>query len=715
MQHHHPAGEETLALRASCDKIVALLGAPNSGKTTLFSSLTGKKRMIANWPGVTVDVAIGVVEDGGGGKTCLLDLPGTYGLTPTSPEEELAVKILLEQQPHIILVVLDSLQPETGLPLLIQAVEAFPGRVLVVLTKTSLAHSQGTHTDAETLARELGVPVVPLSVLEGRGLDELRDHIRRGRTGGRIRVDYGVIEPVLRELEGHPGTIEASETLRVSSRWLTTQLLVGDALLSEVLGKRGFGDLVGRASQKRRELEKSLGMEPRLIVASQRLRFAENLARRVVVRRSPASTGWQRVADAFMHPVVGPLLSVGGLLAIFTVVFTLNTGFPLNLLLHKAGLETLAGLLDNYNINSLLTTLFNDVGHWIEERIGGLAGSFIAHGVFGGVGFVLSFLPLIVMMFLALAILEDSGLAARMAVSLHPLLERFGLTGRSVFPLIMGFGCNVPAVMTMRGLGWEERMRAVFAAPFIPCQARLTVIFAFASVAVLAPLMQSLMVFAVYAVAIAVALATSYLAGIIVSRTTGGKVPVRLPFLLEVPDVHAPHWRVVWWYVRDNTIHFLRKAGTIVFLLALVTWVLLSTGPQGVAESIEDSFGWRIGGVVGGILKPLELDDRTARILGIALLDGLVAKEGVLAAIAVSTSMSSEDVVGALMGLGLSGVQSFAYLLMITLYFPCIATLSSMVTVTNRPRLVALYALYSISVAIGVSIASYKILDAIIG
>lgn len=708
--------EKPTPIKAACRTLSALLGTPNSGKTALFTTLTGRKRMVANWPGVTVDVEVGIIQSAGGEKHCIVDLPGTYGLLPTSPEEELTLRILLTEAPQTLIVAVDSVNPESSLPLLIQALEAFPGRVLIALTKWSLAHSQGVHLDHEKLARETRAPVVVTSALEGMGVDELEHALSSKNTGGSISVDYGVLEPYLKRLSQHPSLKQASEVMRVSSRWLSLQLLSKDPMTERLLKEQGFRELVSRARSMAVEAEKSLGVEPRVIIASKRLAKAEALAREFVVRREPARTTWQRAAELFTHPFAGPVLSILGLLVVFTLVFAVNTGFPLNLLFERLGMERASQLLGEYNLNALLTRMFDELAHWVEENVGGLAGSLLAHGVVGGLGFVLSFLPLIMMMFLALGILEDSGLAPRMAVSLHPLLERFGLTGKSVFPLIMGFGCNVPAVLAMRGLGVRERIRAVFAAPFIPCQARLAVLFAFVSIAVAGPMSQALSVAGVYLVAVTVALTTAFLAGFLTAPVERGRgVSVRLPFIMEVPEVHAPHWRVVWWYVRDNTVHFLRKAGTIVFMLAFFTWLLLSTGPGGVVDSIEESYGWALGGVVSRVLQPLGVGDYEGRILGIAMLNGLIAKEGVLAAIAVSTAMAGGEVEEALSLLGLSGPQALAFVVLVTLYFPCIATLSSMISVLRRPGMVALYAVYSILIALLASYAVYGVLTAVGG
>ncbi len=701
-------------LEEECDRTVALVGAPNTGKSTLFSVLTRRIAAIANWPGVTVDVEVGRF-DFSGKRICIVDLPGTYGLAPTSPEEAVTRRVLSGEKPDLIVVVLDLSQPEASLGLLIQVLEAFPGRVLVAATKAQLAHSMGIHVDTSLLSRLLHVRIVVTSALEGIGILELKEEIASYPGGGRVRVDYGVLEPIVGELEDMPETREASERLGYSRRFIAVQLVYGDEFLYKELEEAGFQSLADLGRRQSEEVKRRFGLDPEILVTEARVRFIERLSKQAVVRRKPAGTGWQRFADLFMHPLLGPVLSLLGLLVTFFLVFAVNTGFPLNLILSKLGYTHAASLLREYSIAGLLDRVFTWLSTLVKDSVGGQLGSLLGDGVIGGVGFVLSFIPLIAMIYASIAVLEDSGLAARMAVSLHPLFKKIGLSGKSVFPIVMGFGCNVPAVLSTRGLPEDERFRAVFAIPFIPCQARLVVITAFTTTLIHGVLAQTLSITVVYLEAFIAAALTSLLASRVVQpriyRRLGiAEYEAEPELLMEIPHLHRPHWRVVWWIVRDNTIHFLRKAGTIVFMLAVITWFLLSYGPHGYTSNIEETFGAIIGDYAGRITHLFQVPPGPDRILGVGLVDGLIAKEGVLTAIAVSLGAGEQSVQEAIAQLHLTPAQSLAYLVLITLYFPCIATLAAMQTIVKSKKLVLAYALYSIVLAIAFATATYWVL-----
>jgi len=275
----------------------------------------------------------------------------------------------------------------------------------------------------------------------------------------------------------------------------------------------------------------------------------------------------------------------------------------------------------------------------------------------------------------------------------------------------------VPAVYATRALSEEERFRAVFAAPFIPCQARLAVLIAFTSVLVEGFLAQAATMMLVYLEAFAAALLTAYIAGRLVQPRLlaryGVKVEPRIELLMELPEVHRPHWRVIWWQVRDNLAHFIKKAGTILFLLAIVTWAMLSYGPEGRVDDPRESWGGIIGEYVGDITHVIGVGEDKDEILGVALLDGLIAKEGVLTAIAIAQGYSEAGAEEAIRSLGLTPAQAIAFLVLISLYFPCIATLAAMRATVKDSKLVAAYAVYTIILATLFAWATYTVVEAL--
>ncbi len=721
MHSHHAATRESGAISElkDCDRIVVLVGAPNAGKSVLFNTLTGRSSTVANWPGVTVDLHIGRLE-ADGKRICIVDAPGAYGLVPTSPEENVTLEALLKLKPDVIIALLDSTNPEGSLNLIVQLIEMAPHKTIIALTKHALSHTLGIHIDVEQLSKALGVPIVVTSALEGEGLNLLYDYItgESGWSSKPLLIDYGLLEDEIGRLASNPGVREVAARFDVSPRWIAVQLLNRNEALAYIIEEFGYNDVLEEAGRIYESAEKKVSLQPELYLAERRLKFVEDLASSVIVKRKPAGGYWQKLADVLLHPLYGPIASFLGLFATFGAVFSLNTGFPLNMIFRYMGWEGAARALEEYNLSSLLESLFARLSGVVGEHLSQPWAGLIGDGIIGGVGFVLSFLPLVMLVYLSLGILEDSGIATRMAISFHPLFYRFGLSGRSVFPLLLGMGCNVPAEYATRGLPEDERFRAAFAVPFIPCQARLAVIIAITSVLIHSVLIQTIAVSIVYVEALIAALMTAWIASRFIQKRIYMKK--RIPYeakpelIMELPPVHRPHWKVIWWYVRDNTAHFIKKAGTIIFLLAIVTWGLLSYGPTGYTEDPALSYGGIIGERVGDLMRLIGVGEDRDQVLGLALVDGLIAKEGVLTAIAITLGYSEETSQVAVEKLGLSVPQAVGFLVMITLYFPCIATLAAMRSIVKSWRLVALYAIYSILIAILFATITYHVVEMLV-
>ncbi len=703
-----------------CERLVVLIGAPNTGKSVLYNTLTGGKSGVANWPGVTVDLHIGKIREENT-TTCILDVPGAYGLVPTSPEEEVSLEAILTMKPDLVVVLLDSTNPEASINLVVQSIEAFDGRVIVALTKYALAHVMGIHIDIEKLHSLLKVPIIPVSALEGIGISKLMEYIKgKEKIQARpVKLEYGIIEEDLRKIESLDIVEKVASLFNTTKRWIALQLISRNEGLLRLLSKRGLDEELHLFQQLYETISAKIGMPVEVYIAERRLSYIEDLIKQVIVRREPASTIWQRLSDILLHPIIGPIASIIGLFVTFGFVFSINTGFPLNLIFYWMGWKSAGEFLEEYNLSTLLTDAFNLIGNSIKPHLPSPWNGLVSDGIIGGVGFVLSFLPLILLVYLSLAILEDSGIATRMAISFHPLFYRFGLSGRSVFPLLLGLGCNVPAVFSTKGLSEEERFRAVFAIPFIPCQARLAVIIAITSVLVRGIITQALIVTVIYTEALIAALMTAWIASRIVQPRIYGKLGItyeaKPELIMELPPVHKPHYKVIWWYVRDNTIHFIKKAGTVIFLLAIITWGLLSYGPQGYTSNPANSYGGMIGEYVGDVTRIIGIGEDKDRLVGVALLDGFIAKEGVLTAIAITAGVGEENIQTAINELGFSISQALGFLLIITLYFPCIATLAAMRIVLKSWKLVGIYAIYSIAIALLFAGGTYLIVSSLVG
>lgn len=691
-----------------CDILVAVAGQPNVGKSTLFNVLTGGRARVANWPGVTVEREVGTVRYGGR-RVCLVDLPGTYGLSASSADELVAREFVVKEAPDVVVVLADATAPERTMLLPVQVLE-LTGRVVVALTKADMAHPHGIHINVDKLSASLGVPVVLVSAVSGEGLSELLECVVRVAEGPPrrpIRVDYGPLERYVSEVERLVGSSKALSGY--PPRWAALRLLEGDEALERALREGGEGWVLERVAEIRAEASKALGREPADVIVARRFAFIDKLLEGAVVR---AEGRWRRleVLDrVFVRPLLGPVASLAILFLVFLTAFTVNLGFPLNVALSGLGFERAASLLEEYSLSGLLEGAFSRLAEGVREVLLGAGApgwlaALLSDGVIPGVGAVLSFLPLVTTAFFLLAVLEDSGIAPRIAVALNSLFSRFWLTGRAVYPFMVSLGCNVPGVLTARSTpDKRERVATVLASPFIPCQARLVVLLAFASVLFKSAVSQALAVVSAYAVALLAALATAYL----YSRLSKGEE--RPELVLEIPPLHAPSLRVVWWLTWGNARHFLRKAGTVIFALSVVTWFLLYTGPGGFDVPPEESYGAAVGRFLAGFVELYGLEHEAAWKVAFGVLHGFVAKEAFLEALALLSP--GEDLGSAIAGLGMGPSQAIGFLLFFTLYVPCLATVAVVARELGSLKLTLALVAYMVAIASLVGSAAYAVLS----
>ncbi|MET1127757.1 MAG: ferrous iron transport protein B [Thermoproteota archaeon] len=692
--------------------IVALAGSPNVGKSALFNALTGKAAHVANWPGVTVDMAVAVVSVEGS-RLCIVDLPGTYGLSATSLDEEAARNFILEGVPDAIVVVADATAPERTLYLAVQILELTP-RVVVALNKADMAHSLGIHVNVKELERRLGVPVIAVSALQGLGLDDLLEaaaRVSRGEAGGRLlRIDYGALEPFIAELEKMLAPHE--HHVKVPARWLAVKLLEGDEKAEEIARAHGLAEVVDHAHRLRARFRAESGTYPEDIATAARFDYTERLLRGAVVRVhvGGGSRLVEAVEAAFRQPVVGPLVSLITLFLLFTVVFAVNIGFPLNVLFELLGYSNLAAALEKYSLSGLMGMLFDVLAAKAEVLLAGrvpeaLAG-LVVDGIITGVGSVLSFLPLIVTVSAMLAALEDSGLAPRIAASLHGLFEKLGVSGRALFPMMVSMGCNVPGVMSTRGIPeGEERVSVALSTPFVTCQARLVVLLAFLGAYLASPFSQALAVLLIYMTGALLALVT---AGVFRRLLFGRTESPEL--VIELPPLHRPSGKVVWWTTWSYSKGFLRKAAGIIFVLSMAVWALTYYGPSGTVSDPAESFGAMLGRVFEPAARALwGISGDQAWKVVFAAINGFAAKEVVVETIAIVQGI--EDPIAAVRSLGLTVPQAMGFLVFLMLYVPCMATVAVMYQETKRGKYVIAAVLYMVAVASAFSAAVYRLLE----
>lgn len=690
--------------KRKCDIVVAVAGNPNVGKSTLFNVLTGKIAHVANWPGVTVERKEGE-KTYKGRRICFVDLPGTYGISATSLEEVIAREYIISEEPDVVLVLIDGTAPERTLYLPVQILELTPS-VVIAITKSDLIHRTGIHIHVDKLEEKLGVPVVEVSAIQGSGLRELMDAIIAVAEGRRrrkeiLKINYRGLEPFISEIEK---AVRKYEVLpEYPPRWLAIRLLEGDPRLEEIIKKRGREDFLRKIKNIIDAVKHSIGKEPVELITTARFNFVDSIAREVVVRISVEEK--EGVFEKMIkHEIASLFISSLLLISVFSIIFTLNSGFPLNLIFRWLGWDFVAEILETYSIIGLMNRAFNfiaelSVSFLAELNIPYWLISLVSDGVISGVGSILSFLPLIILTFLLLSLLEDSGIAARLAYSYNSLLNKFGLSGRAIYPLVISFGCNVPGVLSSRAaLEEEERIQIIISTPFVPCQARLIVILAFVTAYFSSNIIQALVMFAIYLIALGIAMLTS----LIIRKFFFGKSEPPI-FLLEIPPIHKPSLKVVWWLTWDYSKHFLKKAGVIILSLSMITWFLLNYGPAGIASSPKESFAAIIGNLLTPLLSLYGIPEEKAWMIGFALFQGLIAKEGLIESIAMLQG-GNVNVKEALLALQLSPVQAFSLLLLFTLYVPCIPTIASIKQEISENKLMLVAVGFMLTIAIMLSL-----------
>ncbi|MDK2373197.1 MAG: ferrous iron transport protein B [Candidatus Korarchaeota archaeon] len=678
--------------------LVALAGSPNVGKSTLFNRITGGDVHVANWPGVTLQRAEGKAEHHGIALR-IIDLPGTYSLSAQDIGEKIAREFIVEEKPDVIVIVVDATSLEKSLYFAVMALELYR-KAVIALNMIDAAEKRGIHIDTGGLESKLGVPVVPVSALKGIGLGVLLDRIldvAQGRVRTcPLRVDYNGLETFIHEVEGlirDKGALD-----KYPSRWAAVRLLEGDDVLLDELRKEN-PELARKVHSIRERARIELGEDPERIAISSRYSLIDEIVSSTVTRvRLAAPTLTEKLDQLMLHPVAGPVASVLLILFTFFLIFAVNTGFPLNILLDHMGYTELAVLVEEYSLSGILGSLFDwlssVLSEWLtsigyEDWLVGL----VSDGIIGSIGTLASFIPLLLMAYVFLGAMQDSGLFPRAAVSLDNLFRRFGLSGRAFFPAALGMGCSVAAVVSTRAMDDDrERMVAAMASPLIPCQARLLVLLALASAAFTNPLEQSALTVSVYLLSFVLYLLTSKVLNKLVF-----KVEYAPDLVMELPPYHRPSLRVIWWYARSNTEHFVKKAGLLIFFLGVTTWFLLNFGPTGYLSQGDISMSYAA--ILGNLLTPVtSLIGLPDWRYALAFEVGFVAKEGLL--ITFSSITGAADPVEALRSMGITPLKAVSMALAMNYYVPCLATVAALFSELRIGKYVLLTVAIEISLAL---------------
>lgn len=628
--------------------IFALVGNQNCGKTTLFNQLTGSNQHVGNFPGVTVERKDGVIR--GHNSATVVDLPGIYSLSPYSNEEIVTRDFLLESRPSAIINIVDATNIERNLYLSLQLIELnIP--MVIALNMMDEVRANGGTVKIDAFRQQIGVPVVPISASKNEGIDELIDVVIETARNKRLpkRQDFcsgavhRTIHSIAHMVEDH------AQRIHVPPRFAATKLVEGDEPMRKALNlSQNELDMIEHDVT---EMERELQTDREAALADMRYTFIENLCAATVVRMGESKEHKRSVR--IDKVLTGKYLAIPVFLLIMLLIFWLTfdvLGKWLSDLL-AAGIAILTEAADAgltaYGINPVVKSLIID-------------------GVFAGVGSVLQFLPIIVVLFFFLSILEDSGYMARVAFVMDKPLRKLGLSGRSIVPMLIGFGCSVPAIMATRTLSSErDRKMTILLTPFMSCSAKLPIYAVFT--AAFFPRYAPLVMIGLYLFGVLMGIVSALL----MKRTIFHGKPV--PFVMELPNYRMPSAKSVLLLVWDKAKGFLVRAFTVIFAATIVIWFLQTFDTRfNVVEYSKDSMLAIVGSWLAPIFAPLGFGDWKAST---ALLTGFTAKEAVISTLAVLTGTNVSDL-GQTLATMFTPLTAFSFLIFTLLYTPCVAAIS---------------------------------------
>ncbi|MCW4034885.1 MAG: ferrous iron transport protein B [Candidatus Bathyarchaeota archaeon] len=619
---------------------VALIGNPNVGKSVIFNHFVpGARQHVGNWPGKTVEKKEGKCVHRGT-ELRIVDLPGTYSLTARAVDELVSRNYLVEEHPDVVVHIVDASNIERNLYFTFLLLE-LEANVVVALNMSDVAAEKGYTIDAKELSKQLGVPVIPTVATANKGLDKLKDEIvhaaKRGNLSAVSSLDYGkatenVIDSVVR-------VIKKDETLaKYPSRWFAIKLLEkDDDVLEKVKGTQHQRDLrfvVDNAKSV-------LGDDPEIVLADKRYSLVSKILETSLVKGAKKWTVTDMLDKVFIHKYLG--------IPVFITLFWAMFRFA-------------------YDASAPFMEIIGLVFETLAEAAAGIPNevlaSFVGDGIFGGLGFILTFIPPIFFLFLGISLLEDSGYLARAAFIMDRLMFKLGLHGRSFIPMLLGFGCNVPAMMATRSIeGEKDRLITLLVNPFISCGARLPVYILIAGAFFGA--MATAAVWSMYFLGIVVAI----LLALLLRKTLLKGEPA--PFIMELPLYKTPTIRASVTHMWERGVHFLKKAGTYLLAGAVILW-FLSTFPWGA--EVEMSYTGQIGHLFAPLFAPLGFDWRIVASLVFALL----AKEIAVEALGIIYAVEGETAIAGALVSSYNPVVGFTLMAFTLLYIPCVATIGTM-------------------------------------
>ena len=669
---------------------VGFIGNPNCGKTTLFNAYTGANLKVANWPGVTVEKKEGKFTYKGQ-EFKLIDLPGIYSLTSYTMEEKVSRECIMSNEVDVIVDVADASCLERNLYLTLQLIEL--GKpVVLALNMMDIVEERGMEIDLHRLPEMLGIPAIPVSARKKSGLEILMHAVAHHN-------EYANQGPFIHhhsETTGHPHNHHSEYAMVYSDeiedkidgimelfhreypdmenpRWHAIKALEQD---KAVLDKYPV-DLTGIAD---RSYEKD--------IINEKYDFIEEVIEETLVNKNAKAERTEK-ADQFM---TGKWLGLPIFLVVMAFVFFLT-----------------------FTVGDWLKGYFETGLEWLTGTVGGgleavgispVLNSLIVDGIISGVGGILTFLPNIFILFLALAFLEDSGYMARVAYVMDDIMGHLGLSGRAFLPMLLGFGCSVPAVMASRALEYRrDRLKTILVTPFMSCSARLPIYVLFSSMFFGKHAM--FVCYSMYLLGIIVAIMVAF----ILSKIDGSKAEHAL--LIELPEYKAPNARTIAVYVWEKVKDYLTKAGTVIFLASIVMWLLLNLGPTGYVTEIGESFGSIIGKAIVPFFRPLGLGYWQ---IVVALIAGIAAKEVVVSSCSVlfgiqniTTSHGMDSFVTVLGTMGFGPANAYALMVFCLLYVPCTATIATIHREVGSRKITAGIICFQLATAWVISFIAYHV------
>ena len=643
---------------------IGFIGNPNCGKTTLFNAYTGARLKVANWPGVTVEKKEGSMQYHGH-EFKLVDLPGIYSLTSYTMEEKVSREFILSDDADVIIDIADASALERNLYLTLQLIEL--GKpVVLALNMMDIVEERGMEIDMHRLPEMLGIPVVPVSARKKRGLDILmhavahhhheednenvvlvHDHDDAEEQSQHRHDHHAEYAMVYSDLIEDKIDLVTDELKRrypdmKNYRWHALKLLERDADIMEKYPV-DMPDVLDRSYEKD--------------IINQKYDFIEEIISEVVMNKSEKEERTDKVDAVLTHPFWGVPIFLGVMALVFALTFTIGDGIK------GAFVEPAIEWCSNGILNVLTALHVNDV-----------LTSLIIDGIVAGVGTILTFLPNIFILFLALAFLEDSGYMARVAYVMDGIMGRLGLSGRAFIPMLLGFGCTVPAVMASRTLeDPRDRRKTILITPFMSCSARLPIYVVFSQMFFGDKAM--IAAYSMYILGIVVALVTAFVLKLMDKKESKNNL------LIELPEYKAPNAYSIAIYVWEKVKDYVTRAGTVIFVASILMWVLLNCGPGGLADDMSQSFGAIVGSVLEPVFAPIGLGYWQ---IVVALLSGLAAKEVVVSSCGVlfginnlNSDAGMDSMVAILAAMGFGAVNAYALMTFCLLYTPCTATLAT--------------------------------------